>query len=112
MRVLLVSEEIPGGGKAGYLAYLQLFIDYFAARGIDATILVTGHRFELLVFRADRRHAGKRLRVLGPGLLPLGRWSIVTDPRSWRHALFALMMRRGPAALRRLAMSMRRAVQT
>src|SRR5665213_1092068 len=112
MRVLLVSEEIPGGGKAGYLAYLQLFIDYFAARGIDVAILVTGHRFERLVFRADRLYAGKRVRVLGPRLLQLGRWSITTDLRSWRHVLFARMMRRGPEKLRRVAMALRRAVHS
>src|SRR5277367_4901170 len=98
MKVLLVTEEIPERRDTGAFVYLHHFIEYYARRGV-LTLLVTGHRFDRLVICARKIFPELNVRIGGPGLLRIGPCSIVTDPRSWRHAVFAWVMRRGPRQL-------------
>jgi glycosyltransferase involved in cell wall biosynthesis len=99
VKILLVTEEIPGRQQTGALVYLRHFIEYCAARGAQLTILVTGHRFDRLVVRARKIFPNAKPRIIGPGLVRIGPWSVVIDPRSWRHAVFAWILRHGPPPL-------------
>ncbi len=99
MRILLVAEEIPERPDSGAFVYLHHFIEYCARRGMPLTLLVTGHRFERLIIRPRKIFPDLNVRIVGPDLVRIGSWSIVADARSWRHALFAWIMRRGPRRL-------------
>ena len=99
MRVLLVAEEMPERRDTGAFVYLQNFIEYCARRDMELTLLVTGHRFDRLVIRPRKIFPTVKVRIIGPDLKRVGPWSIVLDPRSWRHTVFAWIMRRGPRPL-------------
>lgn len=109
MKVMLVTEEIPHHTDRGALAYLRHFVDFCGERGFDLTILVTGHRFESLLFNAARIFPQTRPRLVGADLIRLGRWSIVLGAGSWRHAVFTWLMRGGPKWLRGMALRIRSA---
>jgi polysaccharide biosynthesis protein PslH len=99
MKVLLVAEEMPERRDTGSFVYLHHFIEYCARRDAELILLVTGHRFERLVIRPRKIFPQLKVRIIGPDLVRIGPWSIVIDPRSWRHAVFAWIMRRGPRRL-------------
>jgi len=107
MKVLLVAEEMPERRDTGALVYLHHFIQYFARRDVELILLVTGHRFERLIIRPRRIFPHLKVRIIGPDLLRIGLWSFVIDPRSWRHAVFAWIMRRGPRRLRAAVLRLR-----
>jgi hypothetical protein len=107
MKILLVAEEIPERRDTGAFVYLHHFIEYCARRGVELTILVTGHRFNRLVICPRDIFPNLKVRIVGPGLVRIGARSIVIDPRSWRHALFAWIMRRGPRPLSAAALRFR-----
>jgi polysaccharide biosynthesis protein PslH len=107
VKILLVAEEIPDRPQTGALLYLRHFIDYSAARDAELTILVTGRRFDRLFMRADRIFPHAQPRILGPALVRIGPWLLVIDPRSWRHALFTRIMRRGGRRLSVAALRVR-----
>jgi glycosyltransferase involved in cell wall biosynthesis len=111
MNILLVTEEIPARQQTGALLYLSHFIEYCGARGAGLTILVTGHRFDRLVMRADSIFPQVKPRVLGPALIRIGPWILVVDPRSWRHTLFTSIMRRGGRRLAAAALRFRSGVR-
>lgn len=66
---------------------------------MELILLVTGHRFDRLVIRPRKIFPQLKVRIIGPDLVRIGPWSIVIDPRSWRHAVFTWIMRRGPRRL-------------
>ncbi len=99
MKVLLVAEEIPERRDTGAFVYLHHFVEYCAGRDVALILLVTGHRFDRLVICPRKIFPNLNVRIVGPDLVRIGPWSIVIDPRSWRHALFAWIMRSGPRPL-------------
>ena len=111
MKVLLVAEEIPERRDTGAHVYLHHFIEYCARRDVELTLLVTGHRFERLVFRPKKIFPRLKVRIIGPDLVRIGPWSLVIDPRSWRHAVFAWIMRRGPRRLSAAVLRLRGTVR-
>jgi polysaccharide biosynthesis protein PslH len=111
VKLLLVAEELPARRDTGASFYLGHFVDYCAARGIDLTLLVTGHRFERLFFDSRRMFAAAKPTILGTDLVRIGPWCLVLGWRSWRHALFRWITRSGPARLRASAFKLRRTVK-
>jgi glycosyltransferase involved in cell wall biosynthesis len=112
VKLLLVAEEIPEQQDTGAFVYLRLFIDYCAERRIDMTLLVTGHRYRRLIFRPSKVFpALPAARIIGPDLFPIGPWCAVVGLRSWRHALFSWILRRGPRLLRGSALRMRSTIK-
>lgn len=109
MRVLLVTEEMPERQDTGASVYLRHFVEYCAARRVELALLVTGHRFKRLIFRP--RKIFPHARILGPDLIRVGPWSIVIDPRSWRHALFSWILRDGPGWLGASALRLRSTIR-
>jgi hypothetical protein len=111
MRVLLVAEEMPERRDTGAFIYLHHFIEYCARRDMELILLVTGHRFERLLIRPRKIFPTLKVRIIGSDLKRIGPWSIVIDPRSWRHAVFAWIMRRGPRWLSAEVLRFRRTVR-
>lgn len=111
MKVLLVAEEVPERRDTGSFVYLHHFIEYCARRPVELTLLVTGHRFDRLIIRPRRIFPQLQVRIIGPDLVRIGPWSFVMDPRSWRHALFTWIMRRGPRRLGTVVLRFRGAVR-
>lgn len=95
VKILLVTEEIPDRQQTAALNYVRHFIEYCAARGAELTILVTGHRFDRFIMRANQLFPYATPRILGPALVRVGPWLLVVDPRSWRHTIFVWIMRSG-----------------
>jgi len=111
MKILLVAEELPDRQLTGALAYQRHFIEYCAARAARLTILVTGHRFDRFIMRANRICPDARPQIVGPALVRLGPWIVVVDPRSWRHTVFAWLLRHGGRRLGSVVLKLRSRIQ-